>query len=136
GCVAHAGSTEQYVDLGSVSAFSATPFSLWELVTDRPLKSRFLFNRPGEALLIGYTDGVRALDEAGQLGSSLVDIEPADLRGVAWRLILPEGTGAGEKPNVLVERSLFQTAISAARHTWFGVLVMPEVMRQIAMEIA
>lgn len=135
-CVAHAGSTERYVDFGAVSTFTATPFSLQELVTDRPLKFRFFFNNPGETLLIGYTDGVRALDEAGQLGSSLVDIEPADLNGIAWKLILPEGAGAGEKPNVLVERLLFQTAISAARHAWFGVLVMPEVMRQIAMEIA
>lgn len=137
GCIAHAGSAEQYFDLGPVGDFKRTPSRLRELPTDRPLKFRFIFHRPGEALLIGYTDGVRALDDAGQLGSSLVDIEPADLRGVAWRLILPEGAeAAGEKPNVLVEKSLFPTAVSAANHSWFGVLVMPEVMRQIAMVIA
>ncbi|WP_129135671.1 hypothetical protein [Luteimonas sp. YGD11-2] len=135
-CIAHAGNTEQYFDLGPVSGFNGQRLSLRDLATDRPLRFRFVFNNPGEARLIGYTDGVRALDEAGQLGSSLVDIEPADLQGIAWHLVLPEGAGAGEKPNVLVERSLFQTAISAARHPWFGVLVMPEVMRQIAMEIA
>lgn len=135
-CVAHAGSTEEYFELGSVSAFNKVPMSLRGLATDKPLKFRFIFNHPGESLLIGYTDGVRALDEAGKLGSSLVDIEPANLNGIAWKLVLPEGTGAGEKPNVLVEKALFPTATSAANHPWFGVLVMPEVMRQIAMSIA
>ena len=136
GCIAHAGSTEEYFDLGQVSDFSKNHFSLRGLATDKPLKFRFIFNAPGESLLIGYTDGVRALDEAGRLGNSLVDIEPASLHGIAWRVILPEGTGAGEKANVLVERLLFPTAVSAANHPWFGVLVMPEVMRQIAMAIA
>ncbi|HYG05398.1 MAG TPA: hypothetical protein VD865_03180 [Stenotrophomonas sp.] len=136
GCVAHAGSTEEYFDLGPVSDFSNGHFSLRGLATDQPLKFRFIFNKPGESLLVGYTDGVRALDEAGRLGNSLVDIEPASLHGIAWRLTLPEGAGAGEKPNVLVEKLLFPTAVSAANHPWFGVLVMPEVMRQIAMAIA
>ncbi|TDK30715.1 hypothetical protein [Luteimonas terrae] len=135
-CIAHAGNTEESFDLGSVSDFNKEPLSLRTLATDKPLKFRFIFNNPGESLLIGYTDGVRALDEAGKLGSSLVDIEPTSLHGVAWKLVLPEGTGAGEKPNVLVEKSLFPTAVSAAGHPWFGVLVMPEVMRQIAMSIA
>lgn len=136
GCIAHAGSTEEYFDLGPVSDFNKASSSLRSLATDKPLKFRFIFNKPGESLLVGYADGVRALDEAGNLGSSLVDIEPTDLHGIAWKLVLPEGTGAGEKPNVLVERSLFPTAISAANHPWFGVLVMPEVMRQIATAIA
>lgn len=136
GCIAHAGSTEEYFDLGPLSDLKKTPSSIRSLATDRPLKFRFIFNRPGDSLLIGYADGVRALDEVGNLGSSLVDIEPADLDGVAWRLELPMGTGTGEKPNVLVEKSLFPSAASAANHLWFGVLVMPEVMRQVAMEIA
>lgn len=135
-CIAHAGSTEEYFELGPVSGFKKAPSSLRGLATDKPLKFRFIFNRPDESLLVGYTDGVRALDEAGNLGSSLVDIEPADLHGIAWKLVIPEGTGTGEKANVMVERSLFPTAMSAANHPWFGVLVMPEVMRQIAMEIA
>jgi len=135
-CIAHAGNTEEYFDLGSVSEFNGSPWSLRVLATDKPLKFRFLFNKPGESLLIGYTEGVRALDEAGKLGSSLVDIEPTSLHGTAWKLVLPEGTGTGEKPNVLVEKSLFPTPISAASNPWFGVLVMPEVMRQIAMSIA
>jgi hypothetical protein len=136
GCVVHAGSTEEYFELGPLSALKKTPISIRSIATDKPLRFRFIFNRPGESILVGYTDGVRALDEAGHLGSSLVDIEPTDLHGIAWKLYIPEGKGSGEKPNVLVERSLFPTAASAVNQPWFGALVMPEVMRQIAMAIA
>ncbi|MBX8607112.1 hypothetical protein K5D65_07925 [Pseudomonas cichorii] len=136
GCVAHAGSTEEYFDLGPVSDLKKTSFSLQAIATDKPLRFRFIFNTPGDPLLVGYADGVRALDEAGNLGGSLVDIEPSSLYGVGWKVELPEGAGSGDKPNVLVERTLFPTAASAVNHPWFGVLVMPEVMRQIAMAIA
>lgn len=135
-CIAHAGTTEEYVELGAVCRVSPDRHGIRTLASDRPLKFRFIFYRKGKSLLVAYTDGVRARDEAGALGSSLVDIEPTTLEGIAWKLVLPEGVGAGEKPNVLVEKELFPTAISAANHPWFGVLVMPEVMRQIAMAIA
>jgi hypothetical protein len=136
GCIAHAGSSEEYIDLGVVSDFNMNPVSLAGIASDRPLKFRFIFNAPGESVLVGYADGVKPLDEAGKLGSSLVDIEPIDLDGVPWKLMLPDGTGTGDKPNVLVDKSLFPTALSAANHPWFGALVMPEVMRQIALAIA
>lgn len=136
GCVVHAGSTEEYFELGPLSELKKTPTSIRDIATDKPLRFRFIFNRPGESLLVGYTDGVRALDEAGTLGSSLVDIEPTNLHGIAWKLVLPDGKGSGEKPNVLVERSLFPTAASAVNQPWFGALVMPEVMRQVAIAIA
>jgi hypothetical protein len=136
-CIAHAGNTEEYVELGPVSGFRRQPASIRGLATDRPLRFRFIFNKPGESLLCGYADGVKAVDESGQLGSSLVDIEPAELGGIAWKLILPEKLQEpGAKPNVLVEKNLFPTAQAAAHSPWFGVLVMPEVMRQIAGEIA
>ncbi|RJX77884.1 hypothetical protein [Pseudomonas sp. LS-2] len=135
-CIAHAGSTEEYFELGSVSELDDEPKSIRGLATDRPLKFRFIFNNSDESLLVGYADGVKALDEAGGLGPSLVDIEPVDLKGVTWTLLLPEGTGNGEKPNVLVEKKIFPTAASAVSHPWFGILVMPEVMRQIALAIA
>ena len=136
GCIAYAGGTEEYFDLGLLSDFKKVPMSLRAITSDRPVRFRFIFNKPGESLLVGYTDGVRALDEAGNLGSSLVDIEPTDLQGIAWILELPKRLETSEKPNILVERALFPSAISAVNHPWFGVLVMPEVMRQIAMVIA
>lgn len=135
-CIAHAGSSEEYFELGPVSDFNKDLLDIGAMPPDSPLRFRFIFNMPDEALLIGYADGVRALDESGNLGSSLVDIEPISLNGATWRLELPEGGGAGEKPNVLVEKSLFPTAASAVAHPWFGILVMPEVMRQIALAIS
>ena len=135
-CIAHAGSTEEYVELGAVSSITQDPHSLGALAADKPLRFRFIFHHAGEPQLTAYVDGVRAMNDAGNLGSSLVDIEPTSLGGVAWKLDLPQGHEAGDKPNVLVEKELFPNALSAANHPWFAVLVMPEVMRQIAIAIA
>jgi hypothetical protein len=136
-CVAHAGNTEEYFQLGTAGSFQRQPMGIRDLAADRPLKFRFVFNEPGNPLLVAYADGIRATDESGQLGGSLVDIEPADLGGIAWKLFLPTGLQeVGAKPNVMVERSLFPTAQAAAHSPWFGILVMPEVMRQIASAIA
>jgi hypothetical protein len=135
-CIAHAGSTEEYVELGTVSGITQDRHSIRGLATDKPLRFRFIFYKAGESQLVAYTDGVRAKAEAGNLGSSLVDIEPTSLGGIVWKLVMPQGLGTGEKPNVLVEKELFPTPLSAANHPWFGVLVMPEVMRQVAMAIA
>ncbi len=135
-CIAYAGNMEEYFELGALSDLKKSPMSIRAIASDKPLKFRFVFNRPGAPLLVGYADGVRAFDEAGYLGVSLVDIEPTKLNGIVWKLTLPEGSGTGEKPNILVERTLFPSATSALNHPWFGVLVMPEVMRQIALAIA
>lgn len=131
-CIARAGSTEEYAELGPVESASTKPVRISHLAADRPLRFRFIFYRPGEPQLVAYCDGVRAEDDAGKLGSSLVDIEPAILGGPIWKLVLPEEGAGVDKPNVLVERSVFPTAQSAVRHPWFGVLVIPEVMRQVA----
>lgn len=135
-CIAHAGSTEEYVELGAVSDITQARHSIRALATDKPLRFRFIFYKAGESQLVAYTDGVKATAETGNLGSSLVDIEPTSLGGIVWKLVMPEGAGTGEKPNVLVEKEVFPTAISAANHPWFGVLVMPAVMREVAVAIA
>lgn len=134
-CVAHAGSTEEFFQLGTVEKPKNDVLVLADLATDRPLKFRFMIYKPGEAKLIAFADNVRAVDETGQTGSSLVDIEPSDLRGPVWRLEIPELTANGDRPVLLVERQLFATAQAAAKDPWIAVLVMPEVMRQIAQVI-
>jgi hypothetical protein len=131
-CIAHAGSTEEYFELGTVDVPDHSTRPLLELATDRPLKFRFLVYEPGNPLLVGFADNVRPLDEAGELGNSLVDIQPADLHGCAWKLDLPSTSAGDDKPVLLVDRELFPTATAAARDPWVAVLVMPEVMRQIA----
>lgn len=137
GCVASAGNTEQYFRLGTAGNPERTPRSIDELARDKPLRFRFSFHMPGDTRLVGFADGVRPVDEAGQLGGSLVDIEPCELGGVVWSLLMPEAThGPGEKPCVQVERSIFPTAQAAVSHPWFVALVMPEVMRQVALLVA
>lgn len=134
-CVAHAGSTEEYFRLGSVSELDQRCLSIERLATDRPLRFRFLFSESETSRLIGYADDVTAVNDGGEFGSSLVDIEPAELRGPVWVLRLPESSGSDAKPNLLIERSIFPTAIAAASHSWFTALVMPEVMRRICLAI-
>lgn len=131
-CVAHAGSTEEYFELGCIDTPLLTPNTINELATDRPLKFRFLVYERGNPRLTAFADNIRAIDEAGMLGDSLVDIEPADLFGATWRLEIPEVKPGADKPVLLVERQLFPTAQAAAKDRWIAVLVMPEVMRQIA----
>lgn len=80
-CVAHAGSTEEFFRLGSIESPRNDVFPLLELATDRPLKFRFLIYRLGSSKLVAFADNIKATDESGHLGDSLVDIEPADLGG-------------------------------------------------------
>ncbi len=135
-CVAHAGSSEEYFELGAIESPVHAVMPINELVTNRPLKFRFLVSENNNPRLIAFADNIRATDEAGTLGDSLVDIEPADLGGAAWRLEVPEVKPGADKPVLLVERQLFPTALAAAKDPWIAVLVMPEVMRQIAFSIS
>ena len=135
-CIAHAGSTEEFFRLGTVENPHHTVNQLHELATDRPLKFRFLIHEQNNPKLVAFADNIRAVDESGLLGNSLVDIEPADLGGPAWKLDIPEISASADKPVLLVERQLFPTAQAAARDIWIAVLVMPEVMRQIARKIS
>lgn len=135
-CVAHAGNTEQFFRMGHVDAIDHEVKYLSNLSTSKPLRFRFIVHEEGAPLLVGFADGVRAVDEAGLLGSSLVDIEPADLHGPAWKLSLPENLRGSDKPVLLVERRIFPTAHAAANDPWMAVLVMPEVFRQVVLQIA
>jgi hypothetical protein len=135
-CVAHAGNAEEYFQLGTVDAPDFSANVIHELPTDRPLKFRFLFCKPGEPKLLAFADNVRAADESDALGESLIDIEPTDLNGPTWKLELPPPTTGSDRPVLLVERQLFPTAQAAANDMWVGVLVMPEVMRQVCRVVA
>lgn len=135
-CIATSGSSEQYFALGTASNFSRTARPINELVRNKPVRFRFVFHMPGEKRLIGFADGVRPIDESGNLGGSLVDIFPTDLNGPVWELDLPPASAeATAKPCILVERSIFPVALAAVNHHWFVSLVMPEVMRRVALRI-
>lgn len=136
-CVATAGTSEQYFALGTASNFSRTARPITELVRDKPVRFRFVFHMRGEKKLLGFADGVRSLDESGNFGGSLVDIFPTELNGPVWELELPAASAeVTAKPCIYVERSIFPTAHVAVSHHWFVALVMPEVMRRVALRIA
>lgn len=135
-CIAHAGNTEEFFRLGTVENPDHAIRPLHELATDRPLRFRFLIHEIDDPKLIAFADNIKAADESGLLGNSLVDIEPADLHGPVWKLEIPDTVPGADKPVLLVERQLFPTAKAASRDLWIAVLVMPEVMRQIGRVIA
>ncbi|WNH54499.1 hypothetical protein [Stenotrophomonas oahuensis] len=136
-CIASAGTTEQYFSLGDAGSYVRTQQAINELARDKPLKFRFVFNQPGQNRLCAFADGVRPTDESEDLGSSLVDILPAELGGPIWTLELPANSAdADSKPCILVEQRVYRTAGAAVRSHAFTAFVMPEVMRQVALCIA
>lgn len=135
-CIAHSGNTEEFFKLGTVDSPDLSAKPLHKLAVDKPLKFRFVIHAAGDPKLVAFADGIRAADDAGLLGGSLVDIEPADLQGSAWRLDLPPMVAGADKPVLLVERNMFAAAQVAAANSWIAVLVMPEVLRQIATAIS
>lgn len=135
-CIAHAGNTEEFFKLGTVDRPDLSAKPLRKLATNKPLKFRFVVHALGDPKLVAYADGVRAPDDAGLLGGSLVDIELADLKGSSWRLVIQPLSVDADKPVLLIEKSMFVSAQAAANNSWVAVLVMPEVLRQIASVIA
>lgn len=135
-CVAHSGNTEEFFKLGTVDAPDHSSKPLRNLATNKPLKFRFVVHLLGDPKLVAYADGVRAIDEGGLLGGSLVDIETTNLGGYAWKLDIPPLVTGADKPVLLVEQKMFASAQAAANNPWIAVLVMPEVLRQIATTIS
>lgn len=135
-CIAHCGNTEEFFKLGTVDAPDLSAKPLRNLAANKPLKFRFVVHVSGDPKLVAFADGVRAADDAGLLGGSLVDIEPADLRGSAWKLDLSPLVAGADKPVLLVEKNMFASSQAAANNAWIAVLVMPEVLRQVATAIS
>jgi hypothetical protein len=134
-CVAHAGASEEFFLLGSVDKVDREPKMIGGLAKDKPIRFRFMVHPTGDPRLIGFVDGVKPANEAGTFGTSLVDIEPASLKGPVWKLELPEDS-SDEKPVLLVEREVFNSGQAAASSALFSAMVMPEVMRRIAYRVA
>ena len=135
-CIAHCGNTEEFFKLGTVDKPDLSVKPLRNLATNKPLKFRFVVHALGDPKLVAFADGVRAADDAGLLGGSLVDIELAELKGSCWKLVIPPLTVDDDKPVLLVEKNMFASAQAAANNPWIAVLVMPEVLRQIATVIS
>lgn len=133
-CVAAAGQTTQYFELGTVELLQTKSFALTELATDASIHFRVLFYDGDSSRVVASADNIRAVDD-DSAAPSLVSIEPVALDGPLWKLGLPDA-GAETKPVLLVEEKLFSSAKAAAAHPMFLSFVLPEVVRGIAAKIA
>lgn len=133
-CVAAAGQTTQYFELGTVDQLQTRSFALTELATDASIRFRILFYDFETSKVLASADNIRAVDENSS-SPSLVSIEPAPLNGPLWKLELPDA-GADDRPVLLVEEKLFSSAKAAVAHPMFLSFVLPEVVRSVASKVA
>lgn len=132
-CIATAGQTSQYFEMGTVASVDLSPKSLTELATDAALRFRVIFCEY-DSRIVAAIDNVRALDDS-QLSQSLISIEPGELNGPLWKLEMSDVVSES-LPVIHVEQKLFASAKAAAANEQFVSYVLPEALRQIATKVA
>ena len=133
-CLAMAGQTAQYIELGTVAQIDKRPKPLSELASDAAVRFRVIFYEAHNSRIVGAAENVRPLDEDDS-SHSLVSIQSGKLDGPLWKLELSDATSENH-PVVHVEEQLFGSAKAAAANYEFVAFVLPEVFRQIAARIA
>lgn len=132
-CVATAGQTAQYFELGSVGQPDTKAMPLSELASDASIRFRVVFYDVESSRILATADNIRAVDEDSS-SPSLVSIQPAPLDGPLWKLDMPN-EGADDHPVLLVEERLFSSSRAAVAHPMFVSFVLPEVVRAIAAKV-
>lgn len=132
-CVAAAGQTAQYFELGSIEQLDTKALALTELATDASIRFRIVFYDAESSRILAAADNIRTVDEDSS-SPSLVSIQPAPLEGPLWKLEIPDA-GADDHPVLLVEEKLFSSAKAAVAHSMFVSFVLPEVVRSIATKV-
>jgi hypothetical protein len=130
-CTAKSGNTSKRFNLGTVSAYSRKPMSLAGIDESSVLKFRLLVRNENDSSLIASAEDIRPVDVDDQDGESLLPMLAADLGQVVWKLDLDEGLG----PTLLFNKKVFPNAAGANNYTPFVALVLPEVMRQILVDL-
>jgi hypothetical protein len=133
-CIATAGQTAQYFELGSVEQLDTKAMALSELATDASIRFRVVFYDVESSRILAAADNIRTVDEDSS-SPSLVSIQPFPLDGPLWKLEVPD-SGADDHPVLLVEEKLFSSAKAAVAHPMFVSFVLPEVVRSIAARVA
>lgn len=133
GCLAMAGQTTQYFDLGTAAKIDTTPMVLTELATDATVRFRVMFYESHDSRIVAAAENIKPVDEDGS-SHSLVSIQPGRLDGPLWKLELSDATSENQ-PVIHVEEELFNSAKTAVSSPIFMSLVIPEVLRQIATRI-
>lgn len=129
-CVATAGQTAQYFELGTVGELNSKALPLTEIATDASIRFRIVFYESDASRIKASADNIRAADEDDS-SPSLVSIEPVQLEGPLWKLELAD-INSEVAPVLLVEERLFTTAKAAVGNPSFLSFVLPAVMRSIA----
>lgn len=132
-CVAAAGQTTQYFELGTVDELDIKAHALTELATDASIRFRVIFYEADSSKILADADNIRAVDDDTS-SPSLVSIQTMPLDGPFWKLELPD-SGSDSRPVLLVEEELFSSAKAAAASPMFVSFVLPEVVRTIARRI-
>ena len=132
-CVAAAGQTTQYFELGTVDHLDIKAHSLTELATDASIRFRVLFYEGDSSKILAAANNVRAVDDDTS-SPSLVSILPVPLDGPLWKLELSD-TSSDMRPVLLVEEKLFSSAKAAAASPMFVSFVLPELVRAVARRI-
>lgn len=132
-CIATAGQTAQYFELGSVENLDTRAMALSELATDASIRFRVVFYDAESSRILAASDNIRTVDEDSS-SPSLVNIQPVPLDGPLWKLEMPD-SGADDHPVLLVEEKLFSSAKAAVAHPMFVSFVLPEVVRGIATKV-
>lgn len=133
-CLAMAGQTAQYIELGTVAQIDKRPKPLSELASDASVRFRVIFYEAHNSRIVGAAENVHPLDEDDS-SHSLVSIQPGKLDGPLWKLELSDANSENH-PVVHVEEQLFASAKAAAANYEFVSFVLPEVFRQIAARVA
>lgn len=132
-CIATAGQTAQYFELGSVEQLDTKAMVLSELATDASIRFRVVFYDAESSRILAAADNIRTVDEDSS-SPSLVSIQPVSLDGPLWKLEMFD-SGSDGHPILLVEEKLFSSAKAVVAHPMFVSFVLPEVVRCIATKV-
>jgi hypothetical protein len=132
-CIATAGQTAQYFELGTIEQLDTRAMALSELATDASIRFRVVFYDADSSRVLAAADNIRTVDEDSS-SPSLVSIQPVQLNGPLWKLEVLD-SGADNHPVLLVEEKLFCSAKAAVAHPMFLSFVLPEVVRCIATKL-
>jgi hypothetical protein len=132
-CIAAAGQTTQYFELGTIENLDIKSHTLTELAADASIQFRVIFYEANSSKILAASDNIRAVDDDTE-SPSLVSIQPVPLDGPLWKLELADSS-SDSTPVLLVEEKLFSSAKAAAANPTFVSFVLPEVVRTIARRI-
>lgn len=126
--VARRGKAQKRMVLGNALDWSRALHDIRDLGVEGILRFRLLLVRPGNAQLVAAAESLRPQGDGtaeGFIGMEIAD----DLREVPWEICVLEQEG---RAVVRINRAAYPSVAEAGASPWFGALVLPEAVRQLA----